>query len=120
MRWQGCADVYKRQEYYVRQHQDNIVIAKLKTNKPLTETDVKTLESILWSEVGTREEYEHEYGQKPLGEFVRGIVGLSLIHISSTGIASLIRTQMQISSLLYLPIRLSRAALIMTLYLQTF
>lgn len=65
-------------EYYVRQHQDNIVIAKLKTNKPLTETDVKTLESILWGEVGTREEYEHEYGQKPLGEFVRGIVGLDM------------------------------------------
>ena len=65
-------------EYYVRQHQDNIVIAKLKTNKPLTETDVKTLESILWSEVGTREEYEHEYGQKPLGEFIRSIVGLDM------------------------------------------
>lgn len=65
-------------EYYVRQHQDNIVIAKIKTNKPLTETAVKTLESILWSENGTREEYEHEYGQKPLGEFVRGIVGLDM------------------------------------------
>ena len=65
-------------EYYVRQHQDNIVIAKLKTNKPLTEADVKTLESILWSEVGTREEYEREYGQEPLGEFIRSIVGLDM------------------------------------------
>jgi len=65
-------------EFYVRQHQDNIVIAKLKTNKPLTETDVKTLESILWSEVGTKEEYEQEYGEKPLGEFVRSIVGLDM------------------------------------------
>lgn len=60
------------------QHQDNIVIAKLKTNKPLTETDVKILESILWSEVGTKEEYEQEYGEKPLGEFVRSIVGLDM------------------------------------------
>ncbi|MCR4637241.1 MAG: DEAD/DEAH box helicase family protein [Butyrivibrio sp.] len=65
-------------EFYVRQHQDNIVIAKLKTNKPLTETDVKTLESILWSEIGTKEEYEQEYGEKPLGEFVRNIVGLDM------------------------------------------
>ena len=27
-------------EYYIRQHQDNIAIAKLKTNRPLTSTDI--------------------------------------------------------------------------------
>ena len=36
------------------------------------------MESILWSEVGTKQEYEAEYGQKPLGEFVREIVGLDM------------------------------------------
>lgn len=65
-------------EFYVRQHQDNAVIAKLKTNQPLTSDDVKTLEGILWSEVGTRQDYENEYGAKPLGEFVREIVGLDM------------------------------------------
>lgn len=65
-------------EFYVRQHQDHLVIAKLKTNRPLTDLDVKTLESILWGEVGTKEDYEREYGEKPLGEFVRGIVGLDM------------------------------------------
>lgn len=65
-------------EFYVRQHQDNAVIAKLKGNVPLTKADVKALETILWSEVGTKEEYEAEYGQKPLGEFVREIVGLDM------------------------------------------
>ena len=65
-------------EFYVRQHQDNAVIAKLKSNVPLTKADVKALETILWSEVGTKEEYEAEYGQKPLGEFVREIVGLDM------------------------------------------
>lgn len=65
-------------EYYIRQHQDNIVIAKLKTNKPLTSSDISTLEDILWKEVGTKEDYEHEYGQKPLGELVREIVGLDM------------------------------------------
>lgn len=68
----------KRAEYYVRQHQDNIVIAKLKTNKPLTGTDVRNLESILWSELGTKADYQAEYGDKPLGEFVREIVGLDM------------------------------------------
>ena len=65
-------------EYYVRQHQDNAVIAKLKSNIPLTAADVKVLEEILWSEVGTRQDYEAEYGEKPLGEFVREIVGLDM------------------------------------------
>ena len=55
-----------------------ITIAKLKTNKPLTANDVEILEEVLWSEVGTREEYEQEYGDKPLGEFVRSIVGLDM------------------------------------------
>lgn len=65
-------------EYYVRQHQDNEVIAKLKGNVPLTNADVQTLEEILWNEIGTKDDYEAEYGQKPLGEFVREIVGLDM------------------------------------------
>ena len=65
-------------EYYIRQHQDNIAIAKLKTNQPLTLTDVASLEEILWREVGTKQDYEHEFGTKPLGELVREIVGLDM------------------------------------------
>ena len=65
-------------EYYVRQHQDNIVIAKLKTNKPLSASDISELENILWKEIGTKDDYEAEYGAKPLGEFVREIVGLDM------------------------------------------
>ena len=65
-------------EYYVRQHQDNSVIAKLKSNVPLTKDDIEKLEEILWSEVGTKDEYTAEYGEKPLGEFVREIVGLDM------------------------------------------
>ncbi len=65
-------------EFYVRQHQDNEVIAKLKSNVPLNSDDVKELEQILWSEVGSKEDYEAEFGEKPLGEFVREIVGLDM------------------------------------------
>lgn len=65
-------------EFYIRQNQDNAVIAKLKSNQPLTSADVKVLEAILWSEVGTKQDYENEYGSKPLGEFVREIVGLDM------------------------------------------
>ncbi len=65
-------------EFYVRQHQDNTVIAKLRSNIPLNAEDVKVLEGILWSEVGSKADYEAEFGQKPLGEFVREIVGLDM------------------------------------------
>ena len=65
-------------EFYVRQHQDNSAIAKLKGNIPLAKEDISELEKILWSEVGTKEEYTAEYGEKPLGEFVREIVGLDM------------------------------------------
>lgn len=62
----------------MRKHLDNIVIAKLRTNKPLTSMDVESLEQILWNEVGTKDDYIAEYGEKPLGEFVREIVGLDM------------------------------------------
>ena len=65
-------------EYYVRKHQDDFVISKLRTNKPLNRADIESLEKILWSEVGTKADYEAEYGMKPLGEFVREIVGLDM------------------------------------------
>lgn len=72
------ANYKAKAEFYVRQHQEHFVIAKLKTNQPLTETDIRSLEEILWGELGTKEDYEKEYGEKPLGEFVRGIVGLDM------------------------------------------
>ena len=65
-------------EFYIRQNQNNAVIAKLKSNQPLTSADVQVLEDILWSEVGSRQDYENEFGSKPLGEFVREIVGLDM------------------------------------------
>ena len=71
-------DYLERAEFYIREHQDNIVIAKLKTNKPLTENDIDSLEEILWKEIGTKQDYENEIGKKPLGEFVREIVGLDM------------------------------------------
>ena len=71
-------DYKAKAEYYIRQHQDNAVIQKLKQNVPLSQEDVRALESVLWSELGSRDDYEREFGKKPLGEFVREIVGLDM------------------------------------------
>ena len=68
----------EKAEFYIRQHPDNIAVAKLKSNHPLSLEDIQSLEQILWSEVGTKQDYESAYGTKPLGEFVREIVGLDM------------------------------------------
>ncbi|MCL2867306.1 MAG: DEAD/DEAH box helicase family protein, partial [Clostridia bacterium] len=65
-------------EFYIRQNLDHIVIAKLKKNVPPTGEDMKALEKILWSEVGTKADYDAAIGSKPIGEFVREIVGLDM------------------------------------------
>ena len=65
-------------EFYIRQHQDEAAIAKLKGNIPLNTEDIQALERILWSEIGSKKEYEAVYGELPLGEFVREIVGLDM------------------------------------------
>ena len=66
-------------EYYIKQHQqDNPAIIKLKSNEPLNSKDLKDLEYILWIELGTQQDYYSEFGDKPLGEFVREIVGLDM------------------------------------------
>ena len=48
---------------------DNAVIAKLHTNKPLTTADIAELEKILWSEVGTKEDYQQEYKPRHSSRF---------------------------------------------------
>ena len=66
-------------EYYIKQHQkDNPVIMKLRENKPLDKNDLSELENIIWNQLGTKQDYYSEVGEKPLGEFVREIVGLDM------------------------------------------
>lgn len=71
------ANYKKKVNYYILQHQSVPAIAKLKGNEPLTQDDVQSLEKILWNELGTKEQYDAQYGKTPLGELVRSIVGLS-------------------------------------------
>ncbi len=67
-----------RAESYIKKHEEEVAIKKLKSNLPLNKSDVLALEKILWNEIGTKEDYESEVGNRPLGEFVREIVGLSM------------------------------------------
>lgn len=55
---------------------DKLSVYKLKNNKKLTETDLRELERILWTELGSKEDYIKEYGETPIGRLVRKIVGV--------------------------------------------
>ncbi len=66
----------KKVEFYLKEHEDNLSVYKLRNNKKLNETDMKELERILWNELGSREDYIKEYGDTPIGILVRKIVGV--------------------------------------------
>ncbi|MFN1513689.1 DEAD/DEAH box helicase family protein [Vibrio owensii] len=70
----------ERVESYVREHSDHLVIRKLQTNKPITESELNQLEQILFNGelIGTKQDYLDSFGDKPLGELVRSIVGLDV------------------------------------------
>jgi type I restriction enzyme, R subunit len=83
----GRLQSYKdRVESYVRTHSNHLVIQKLRTNKPITETEINALESILFdgATVGSKQDYIDTYGDKPLGVFIRSIVGLEIAAAQDT------------------------------------
>ncbi|WP_179289831.1 DEAD/DEAH box helicase family protein [Shouchella clausii] len=66
----------KKVHHYLQEHRDELAIHKLRHNKKLTEQDLHSLETILWNELGTREDYEKDFGDTPITKLVRQIVGL--------------------------------------------
>ncbi|SHR24214.1 type III restriction enzyme, res subunit [Mycobacteroides abscessus subsp. abscessus] len=68
----------KKVNQYLKEHQDQMAIYKLRNNKPLTLGDVRALEEILWNQLGTQDDYKKEFGETPITKLVRQIVGLDL------------------------------------------
>lgn len=66
----------KKVNIYLKEHQDDLVVYKLRHNKPLSKDDIKHLERILWEEIGSKDDYISEFGEQPLLELVSKIVGL--------------------------------------------
>ena len=60
----------------IRKNADFFAIRKLHTNQALTANDLAQLENLLWSDERLRELYEQTEPEKPLGVFVREVVGL--------------------------------------------
>ena len=75
-------DQYRKKiELYIKDHQDHLTIQKLKRNKPITQTDLDVLDGLLLNASGMSdiEEYREKiFSEKPLGRFIRELVGLDM------------------------------------------
>lgn len=67
-----------RVERFIRENKDQLVIHKIINNVQITDDELSQLEKILFDgdERGTREDFVNEYGEQPLGFFIRQILGL--------------------------------------------
>lgn len=69
-------DYKKKVNRYVNEHGNAMAIHKLTHNIPLTEGDYKELERVLTQELGSKEDYQREYGDTPFGLLIRKIAKL--------------------------------------------
>lgn len=76
----GSGIYKKRVEKFIRENKHHVTVAKLSSNKPITEAELQQLEAILFDneERGTKADFAEQYGDQPLGEFVRSILGLTI------------------------------------------
>jgi len=75
----SLAQYRKKIEAYIKTHEDQLTIQKLKRNKPITEQDLEVLEDILFQASGIESKaayIEFYTDTKKLGVFVRELVGL--------------------------------------------
>ena len=61
---------------YVNEHGNTLAIYKLTHNIPLSHGDYQELERVLTSELGSKEDYEREFGDTPFGLLIRKIAKL--------------------------------------------
>jgi type I restriction enzyme R subunit len=69
-------DYRKKVNRYVEEHGDEEAISKLKRNIQLTAEDYQELERVFTVELGSRADYEREYGDTPFGLLIRRIAKL--------------------------------------------
>lgn len=70
------ADYKLKVNRFLVDYGDNLVINKLRMNKPMTDMEYGELEKIFTKELGTADDYNRAYGDTPFGLLVRKVVKL--------------------------------------------
>ncbi len=75
-------EAYKEKvERYIKENQFDLTIDKIKKNIKITPADLTYIESFLFEKgsLGSKSLFQEVYGDKPLGEFIRSVVGLDKV-----------------------------------------
>lgn len=75
----GLAQYRKKVEAYIRAHEDHLTIQRIKRNIPVTALDLEQLDEMLFKTSGMKNRAEYDqtiHPEKPLGVFIRDLVGL--------------------------------------------
>lgn len=70
-----------RVEAFIRKNRSHLVIDKLYKNLPITGAELQVLEAFLLNEkegLESKERFIKEYGDQPLGKFIRNIIGMDV------------------------------------------
>lgn len=67
-----------RVESYIRKNKNHLTIHKLRNNMAVTKNELNAVENMLFIEsvAGTKEQFIKQFGEKPLGAFIRSITGV--------------------------------------------
>ena len=67
-----------RVESYIRKNKDHLTIQKLMNNISIKKEELDTVENMLFTGgiAGTKDQFVKQYGEKPLGAFIRSITGV--------------------------------------------
>jgi len=74
-------EAYKKKvEQFLHEQKNHLAIHKLRNNIPITKDELGELERMLFDQgtVGTQEEFIKNYGEQPLGKFIRKILGMDI------------------------------------------
>lgn len=73
---EGLENYKEKVQHYLKAHEDDEAIYKLRHNQVITPDEMKHLENLLWIDLGSKDDYRLHFGDTPITRLIRKIVGL--------------------------------------------
>lgn len=73
---EGLENYKEKVQHYLKSHEDDEAIYKLRHNQVITPDEMKHLENLLWIDLGSKDDYRLHFGDTPITRLIRKIVGL--------------------------------------------
>lgn len=73
---EGLENYKEKVQHYLKAHEDDEAIYKLRHNQVITPDEMKHLENLLWIDLGSKDDYRIHFGDTPITRLIRKIVGL--------------------------------------------